>query len=61
MTGMNRKNFCKYFNIPYRTVTEWELGNRYAPADQLMYLIKRGMQCCDVCTEWKKWKERIRG
>lgn len=31
MTGMNRKNFCKYFNIPYRTVTEWELDNRHAP------------------------------
>ncbi len=31
MTGMNRKEFCAYFNIPYRTVTEWELGNRHAP------------------------------
>ncbi|KIR01525.1 hypothetical protein P261_00339 [Lachnospiraceae bacterium TWA4] len=30
-TGMNRKEFCLYFNIPYRTVTEWELGNRHAP------------------------------
>ena len=25
-TGMNRKEFCKYFEIPYRTVTEWERG-----------------------------------
>jgi DNA-binding helix-turn-helix protein len=31
MTGMNRKDFCKYFDIPYRTVTEWELDNRHAP------------------------------
>ena len=31
MTGINRKDFCKYFNIPYRTVTEWELDNRHAP------------------------------
>ena len=23
-TGMNRKEFCKYFNIPYRTVEDWE-------------------------------------
>ena len=23
-TGMNRKEFCEYFGIPYRTVTEWE-------------------------------------
>ena len=30
-TGMNRKEFCKYFRIPYRTVTEWELDNRHAP------------------------------
>jgi DNA-binding transcriptional regulator YiaG len=30
-TGMNRKEFCEYFDIPYRTVTEWELGGRHAP------------------------------
>jgi len=30
-TGMNRKEFCKFFQIPYRTVTDWELGNRHAP------------------------------
>ena len=23
-TGMNRRKFCEYFEIPYRTVTEWE-------------------------------------
>ena len=27
-TGMNRKEFCEYFGIPYRTVTEWERGTR---------------------------------
>ena len=30
-TGMNRKEFCEYFQIPYRTVTEWERDNRHAP------------------------------
>ena len=30
-TGMNRKNFCEYFGIPYRTMTDWELGNRKFP------------------------------
>lgn len=30
-TGMNRKEFCEYFDIPYRTVTEWERDNRHAP------------------------------
>lgn len=31
ITGMNRKEFCEFFQIPYRTVTEWELDNRHAP------------------------------
>lgn len=30
-SGMNRKEFCNEFCIPYRTVTEWERGNRNAP------------------------------
>ena len=30
-TGMNRKEFCEIFEIPYRTVTEWERGTRNAP------------------------------
>ena len=30
-TGMNRREFCTFFQIPYRTVTEWELGHRHAP------------------------------
>ena len=29
--GMNRKEFCEYFEIPYMTVTDWELGNRRVP------------------------------
>ena len=30
-TGMNRKESCEYFGIPYRTVTEWERGTRKMP------------------------------
>lgn len=30
-TGMNRREFAEYFEIPYRTVQEWELGNRKMP------------------------------
>lgn len=30
-TGLNRKEFCEKFDIPYRTMTEWELGHRNAP------------------------------
>ena len=30
-TGMNRRNFCEYFQIPYSTMTDWERGVRHAP------------------------------
>lgn len=30
-TGMNRREFAEYFEIPYRTIQEWELGNRKMP------------------------------
>lgn len=30
-TGMNRREFAEYFEIPYRTIQEWELGNRRMP------------------------------
>lgn len=30
-TGMTRKEFSEYFQIPYRTITEWERDNRHAP------------------------------
>ena len=38
-TGMNRKQFCEYFQIPYRTMTDWELGNRTMP-DYLLRLME---------------------
>lgn len=28
---MNRKQFCEYFGMPYRTVQDWESGNRRPP------------------------------
>ena len=37
-TGMNRRQFCEYFDIPYRTVTEWERDTRHAPAYVLRLL-----------------------
>lgn len=30
-SGMSRKQFVEYFNIPYRTIQDWELGNRKCP------------------------------
>lgn len=29
--GMNRTEFCAYFQIPYRTVCDWEAGKRKMP------------------------------
>lgn len=37
--GMSRKKFAEYFNIPYRTVQDWELGNRQMPAYLLRLII----------------------
>ena len=30
-TGMSRKEFCAYFESPYRTMQDWELGHRSMP------------------------------
>ena len=38
-TGMNRKEFCEYFGIPYRTVSEWERDGRHAP-DYVLRLLE---------------------
>lgn len=60
-TGMNRKEFCKYFQIPYRTVTEWELDNRHAPEYVLRlleyYIQNEGLakkKVTDVCSEMEE-------
>ena len=37
-TGMSRKEFCAYFEIPDRTLQDWELGNRKMP-DYLLRLM----------------------
>ena len=31
LTGLNRKEFCEEFDIPYCTVSDWELEKRHAP------------------------------
>ena len=30
-TKMGRREFAEYFGIPYRTLQDWELGNRKMP------------------------------
>ena len=39
MTGMNRREFCDFFEIPYRTVSEWERDGRHAP-DYVLRLLE---------------------
>ena len=36
--GMNRREFCDYYGIPYRTVQDWEAAKRELP-DYLLRLI----------------------
>ena len=37
--GMNRREFCDYFGIPYRTVQDWEAEKREFP-DYVLRLLK---------------------
>ena len=37
-SGMSRQQFTKYFDIPYRTLQDWELENRKCP-DYVVALI----------------------
>lgn len=42
--GLTRKEFCEYFNIPYRTLQNWELGDRECPdyvRDLIEYKLKK--------------------
>ncbi len=47
-TGMNRREFCECFDIPYRTVTDWELGNRHAP-EYVLRLLEYYIRSEKIC------------
>ncbi|MBQ6696277.1 MAG: transcriptional regulator [Lachnospiraceae bacterium] len=49
-TGMNRKEFCEYFEIPYMTETDWELGKRRVPP-YLLRLIAYKIQMEKLATK----------
>ena len=38
-TGMNRHQFCEYFEIPYMTVSDWEHGKKRVPKYLLRLLV----------------------
>ena len=52
-TGLNRKEFCEKFDIPYRTVTEWERGNRNAPP-YVIRLLEYYVRMQDVVSQQDK-------
>ena len=37
--NMNRREFCDYFCIPYRTMVDWEAGRRKMP-EYLLHLME---------------------
>lgn len=47
-TGMNCREFCEYFQIPYRTMQDWELGNREMP-EYLLRLIHYKVEMEKLC------------
>lgn len=46
--GMNRREFCDYFEIPYRTVQDWEAGKREMPS-YLFRLMKYKAETEKMC------------
>lgn len=53
MTGMNRKEFCEHFQIPYQTVTDWERDQRHAP-DYVLRLLEYYIRM----QNWKKQEDK---
>ncbi len=46
-TGMDRKEFCQWLGIPYRTMQEWELGRRGMPEyvlDLISYKVRKELE-----------------
>ncbi len=52
-TGLNRKEFCEKYEIPYRTMTEWELGQRRAP-DYVIRLLAYYIKTQEILKEKNK-------
>ena len=51
-SGMNRTEFAKYFEIPYRTVQSWELGDRDCP-EYLLKLMHYKLQKEEFLLVWR--------
>ena len=49
-TGMSRQEFARYFEIPYRTLQDWELGNRRIP-EYLLRLMEYKTRLEGLCRQ----------
>lgn len=59
-TGMNRREFCEFLQIPYQTVTDWERGERHAP-DYLLRLLEYYIRTENVHTSRNSKKDAVKG
>ena len=52
-SGMNWKQFAAYFDIPYRTMQDWERGNRKMP-DYLLRFMEYKLMVENLISESKE-------
>lgn len=63
-SGMSRTQFAEYFGIPYRTVQDWELGNRECK-DYLIELMEYKLKHrekhghCGFCEDYDRMNEVV--
>ena len=50
---LNRREFCDYFDIPYRTVQDWEAGKRVMP-DYVLRLLEYKIRMDQQNTQQKQ-------
>lgn len=55
--NFNRREFCDYFNIPYRTVQDWEGGKRTMP-DYVLRLLEYKIRTDQMLAEKTKSKQQ---
>ena len=48
-TGMTQKQFAEYFRIPYRTLEDWERGDRVQIKKKLkLYIVSILLMCTEL-------------
>lgn len=56
----NRREFCDYFNIPYRTVQDWECGKRTMP-EYVLRLLEYKIRTDQMLAKRKRKESQDRG